>query len=275
MKFISFSKNDVETAGLVIGDEVVDLSICAPNLPRTLLGLVQANKLEEAGHLGGSAKNTGRQSLAFLKYLPLIPHPPKVVNLIRRTTRDTNTPGTSISMTTRLCAHLEPMWSPKKTGALDCGIELAVVLKKAGRRIRTEDVLECVAGYSVFVGGVIRGLPVGQTIAVARNGDKTAPFGPQLVTSEELPPLASGLRMTLKKNGVIVQEGTTSELWDVAQAVSLTSHYMTLEVGDVITMGTLEGTASGMGVSYLRSGDIISAEIEHLGCLLNSVTDEP
>jgi 2-keto-4-pentenoate hydratase/2-oxohepta-3-ene-1,7-dioic acid hydratase in catechol pathway len=127
----------------------------------------------------------------------------------------------------------------------------------------------------VFVGGVIRGLPAGQTVAVARNGDKTAPFGPQLVTSEELPPLASGLRMTLKKNGVVVQEGTTSDLWDVGQAVSLTSHYMTLEAGDVITMGALAGTASEMGLSYLRSGDILSAEIERLGCLQNSVVDEP
>jgi acylpyruvate hydrolase len=275
MRFISFSKNGVETAGLVIGDEAVDLSVSAPNLPRTLLGLIQANKLEEAGHVGSSAKMNGRQSLASLKYLPLIPHPPKVVNLIRRTATDAKNPGTSISVTTRLCAHLEPMWSPKKTGALDYGIELAVVLKRGGRRLRTEDVLECIAGYSVFVGGIIRGLPAGQTVAVARNGDKTAPFGPQLVTPEELPPLAAGLRMTLKKNGVIVQEGTTSELWDVAQGVSLTSNYMTLETGDVITMGTLEGTASETGLSYLRSGDIVSSEIEHLGCLQNSVADEP
>jgi 2-keto-4-pentenoate hydratase/2-oxohepta-3-ene-1,7-dioic acid hydratase in catechol pathway len=167
------------------------------------------------------------------------------------------------------------MWSPKKTGALDYGIELAVVLKKGGRRFRAEDVPDCIAGYSVFVGGVVRGLPAGQTVAVARNGDRTAPFGPQLVTPEELPPLAAGLRVTLTKNGVIVQQGTTSELWDVAQAVSLTSHYMSLEVGDVITMGTLEGAASDRELSYLRSGDIISAEIEHLGCLRNSVADEP
>jgi acylpyruvate hydrolase len=274
MKFISFSKNGVETAGLIIGDEVVDLSISTPNLPRTLLRLIQENKLEEAGRLGGSVRG-GRQPLASLKYLPLIPHPTKVVNLIRRTTKDTSNPGASISVATRLCAHLEPMWSPKKTGSLDAGIELAVVLKTGGRRLRAEDVLGCIAGYSVFVGAVIRGLPAGQTVAVARNGDKTAPFGPQLVTPDELPPLASGLRMTLKKNGMIVQEGTTSDLWDVAQGVSLISHYMTLEVGDVITMGTLDGTASEMGLSHLRSGDIISAEIEHLGCLQNSVVDEP
>jgi hypothetical protein len=170
MKFISFSKSGVETAGLVIGEEVVDLSASAPHLPRTLLGLIQANKLEEAGHLGGSAKINDRQSLASLKYLPLIPRPPKVVNLIRRTTRDPNPPGTSISMATRLCAHLEPMWLPKKTGALDCGIELAVVLKKGGRQLRTEDVLECIAGYSVFLGGVVRGLPAGQTVAVVGDG---------------------------------------------------------------------------------------------------------
>lgn len=275
MKFLSFSKNGVETAGLVTDDGVVDLSVVAPNLPRTLLGLIQADKLAEAGHQGASAKSNSRQSLASLKYLPLLSRPPKLVNLIRRTTGDANTPGASISVVTRLCAHLEPMWSPKKTGPLDYGIELAVILKKGGRRLRIEDAPQCIAGYSVFLSGVMRGLPVGQTVAVARNGDKTAPFGPQLVTPEELPPFAAGLRMTLKKNGEMVQEGSTSELWGVAQAVSLTSQYMTLEVGDVITMGALGGAASERGLDYLRSGDIIAAEIEHLGCLQNSIADEP
>jgi acylpyruvate hydrolase len=273
MRFISFSKNGVETAGLVIGEEVVDLSVAAPQLPRTILGLIQADKLEEAGHLGVSAKVDDRQSSASLKYLPLIPRPPKIVNLIRRSTRDASHPGTSISTPTRLCAHLEPMWLPKKTGALDCGIELAVVLKKGGRRIRTEDVPECISGYSVFLGGIVRGLPAGQTVAVARNADKSAAFGPQLVTPEELPPLASGVRMTLKRNGTIVQEGSTSDLWDVAQAVSLVSHYMTLELGDVITMGALEGPDNKL--TSLRSGDTISAEVEHIGRLQNSVADEP
>jgi acylpyruvate hydrolase len=275
MKFLSFSKNGVETAGLTIGDEVVDLNICAPALPRTLLGLIQANKLAEAGNQAASARSAGRSSLASLKILPLLPRPPKIVNLLRRAAKDGGHPGLSISVTTRLCAHLEAIWLPKRTGALDCGIELAVVLKRGGRGLRPQEISEHIAGYSVFLGGVIRGLPTGQTVAIARNGDKTAPFGPQLVTPEELPPLAAGLRMTLRQNGMIVQEGTTSDLWDVAEGVSLVSQYMSLDAGDVITMGALDGTASKNGLTPLRSGDILAAEIEHLGCLQTSVGVEP
>jgi len=40
--FLSFDKAGVETVGVRFGEELVDLSLAAPELPRTLLGLIQS-----------------------------------------------------------------------------------------------------------------------------------------------------------------------------------------------------------------------------------------
>jgi 2-keto-4-pentenoate hydratase/2-oxohepta-3-ene-1,7-dioic acid hydratase in catechol pathway len=275
MRFVSLSKNGVETVGVRLDTSVVDLSIAAPMFPSTLRGLIENDLLPAAADLASQASPTAHLPLASLRYLPVMPNPSLVINLIRHSEAPApSTLGASISACSRLCAHLEPMRVPRNFGALDYGVELAVVLKRGGRHIAENDAVHCIAGYSVFNGGTVRGLPIGQTFAMARNSDHTAPFGPELVTPEELPHLAAGLCVTLKRNGVTVQSGMTTVFWNVADAIARTSKYMSLPAGAVITLGTLEGTVADAGGNYLRAGDILEAEIENIGVLLNPIVNE-
>jgi 2-keto-4-pentenoate hydratase/2-oxohepta-3-ene-1,7-dioic acid hydratase in catechol pathway len=64
---------------------------------------------------------------------------------------------------------------------------------------------------------------------MGKNFDGTGGFGPALVTPDELPAGARGLRLRTRLNGEIMQDASTDEmLFDVARLVSLLSETMTL-----------------------------------------------
>jgi 2-keto-4-pentenoate hydratase/2-oxohepta-3-ene-1,7-dioic acid hydratase in catechol pathway len=55
-------------------------------------------------------------------------------------------------------------------------------------------------------------------------------------------------------------------IFDCAQIVSYTSHFMILEPGDVITTGTPPGVGLGMKPPrYLEAGDVVALSIQGLG----------
>jgi 2-keto-4-pentenoate hydratase/2-oxohepta-3-ene-1,7-dioic acid hydratase in catechol pathway len=193
-----------------------------------------------------------------------------MVNLI--TNPDGSLPavlGLSLSVHSRLAAHGQTMCVPAHFPQLQGGAELAVILGRGGRNISEVDAIGHIAGYSVFFGGVIYGLPPGQTVAIARNFDRTAPFGPELVTPDELPAGVAGLRMSLKRDGVIVQDGTVGQTWPVAAAIAGVSAAMTLEAGDVLTLGTLANARP----DFLHEGETLEAEIAGIGTLRTVVVN--
>jgi 2-keto-4-pentenoate hydratase/2-oxohepta-3-ene-1,7-dioic acid hydratase in catechol pathway len=73
--------------------------------------------------------------------------------------------------------------------------------------------------------------------------------------------------MWLDVNGERRQTGSTKTMiFDCAQIVSYSSHFMTLEPGDVITTGTPPGVGLGMKPPrYLQPGDVVTLSIEGLG----------
>jgi 2,4-diketo-3-deoxy-L-fuconate hydrolase len=92
------------------------------------------------------------------------------------------------------------------------------------------------------------------------------PAGPFLVTADELSDL-SNLRLVLRVNGEIMQDGTTADLvFDPSYLVWYLSQFMVLEPGDLIDTGT----PAGVGMSfdpprYLQPGDVLELEITGLG----------
>lgn len=76
----------------------------------------------------------------------------------------------------------------------------------------------------------------------------------------------SDIRVTTKVNGIIKQDGRTSQMvFPVSFLIKYISNQMTLNPGDIIATGTPSG------VSKLNSGDICEIEIEGLDILQNSV----
>ena len=77
--------------------------------------------------------------------------------------------------------------------------------------------------------------------------------------------------MTLKVNGEIEQDASTSEMvFPAAAVVAFISSFVTLEPGDIISTGTPSGVGSAKG-KFLKSGDVVEAEIEKIGLLRNPI----
>ena len=93
-----------------------------------------------------------------------------------------------------------------------------------------------------------------------------APLGPWLATKEEIPD-PHILRLWLKVNGEMKQDGTTANLiFKIPFLVSYLSRFMTLLPGDVISTGTPAGVGLGFNPPhYLRVGDTVELGIDGLG----------
>ncbi|KJS07459.1 MAG: hypothetical protein VR73_08820 [Gammaproteobacteria bacterium BRH_c0] len=178
---------------------------------------------------------------------------------------------------TSLIGHKANIVRPRISHQLDYEGELVAVLGKGGRHIPLADALDYVAGYSVFNDGSVRDYQIRTSQwTVGKTFDGTGAFGPELVTPDEVPPGASGLKIETRLNGQVVQSSNTDQLiFDVANVIHLMSQAITLEAGDVLVMGT----PSGVGhfhkpPLYMKPGDICEVEIEGLGLLSNGIEDE-
>jgi acylpyruvate hydrolase len=155
--------------------------------------------------------------------------------------------------------------------------ELVAVIGLPARHVAKADALDCVAGYSIFNDASVRDYQFkGAQWTPGKNFDRTGAFGPVFVTSDELPPGASGLRITTTLNGMVVQDSNTDQLlFDVATLVSLISDVLTLEPGDII----VTGTPAGVGMArtpklWMSPGDVCEVDIEGIGRLRNPVKAE-
>jgi 2-keto-4-pentenoate hydratase/2-oxohepta-3-ene-1,7-dioic acid hydratase in catechol pathway len=163
---------------------------------------------------------------------------------------------------------------PALTSQLDWEVELAVVLRRGGRKIPASRALDHVLGYTVLNDLSAR------DVQFARGGqwfygkslDGLCPVGPVLVTSEEIPD-PQDLELWLRVNGQVRQHGFTRDMiFSVAQAIEDLSRGITLLAGDVIATGTPAGMGFGQNPPvFLRHGDVVEAEISRIGVLRNRI----
>lgn len=153
--------------------------------------------------------------------------------------------------------------------------ELAVIIGSSGRAIHKEDALRHVAGYACFNDGSIRDFQLRTTQwMLGKNFDGTGPFGPFIVTPDEVPPGGSGLAIETRLNGNVVQRSNTDQLiFDVPTLIAAVSTGIGLRPGDVIITGTPAGVGNAREPKlFMKDGDVCEVEIERLGTLVNKVT---
>lgn len=176
-----------------------------------------------------------------------------------------------------LIGHGDAIIRPGVSTMLDYEGEIVVVIGKTGRNIARAAALDHVFGYSLFNDASLRDYQTRTPQwTIGKNFDGTGAFGPYIVTADELPAGAKGLRLQTLLNGEVVQDGNTNDLiFDVATLVSLLSEVMTLSPGDII----VTGTPAGVGVArkpplWMKPGDVCEVRADGLGVLRNPIMDE-
>ncbi|MBZ4019517.1 fumarylacetoacetate hydrolase family protein [Streptomyces purpurogeneiscleroticus] len=151
----------------------------------------------------------------------------------------------------------------------DWEVELAVVIGRRARYLTDDcDPLAYVAGYCTANDVSERRwlLERGGQWVKGKSFDTFTPLGPHLVTPDEVGD-PQKLALTCKVNGRTMQDGNTSDMVvPVAELIRYLSQFMTLQPGDVVLTGSTAGVALGRpDTPYLKSGDIVEAEVEGLG----------
>jgi 2-keto-4-pentenoate hydratase/2-oxohepta-3-ene-1,7-dioic acid hydratase in catechol pathway len=170
-----------------------------------------------------------------------------------------------------------PMIAPNCSVKLDYEAELMVIIGKGGKHIAEADALAHVFGYTLFNDGSVRDYQrKTHQWTPGKNFDATGAVGPVVVTPDELPAGASGLRIQSRLNSNVMQDSNTSDMmFPVAQTIATLSEFMTLEPGDMIAMGTPPGVGHARKPPvFMKDGDTVEIEIEGIGVLRNPVVAE-
>lgn len=282
MRLLNYLNNGKPSLGAHIGDNIVDLTLVAASVDALLAqGAAGLAKAKEAAAKGGATT-----AFKGAKLLPPVLNPSKAIavglNYIDHAAESPykdapKYPVLFHRFPSSWVAHDEALIKPKISDQFDYEAELAVIIGKAGRYITKEKALEHVVGYSLFNDGSIRDYQFkSHQWMIGKNVDKTASFGPELVTADELPAGAVGLRIQCRLNGEVLQDSNTEHMiFDVATLVSTCSEVFELVPGDVI----ISGTPAGVGFArkpqlFMKQGDVVEVEVEKVGVLRNSVKNE-
>jgi 2-keto-4-pentenoate hydratase/2-oxohepta-3-ene-1,7-dioic acid hydratase in catechol pathway len=172
----------------------------------------------------------------------------------------------------------EPVVYPEHlTEELDYELELAVVIRKAGKWFSPEEAADYIGGYVIFNDITARDIQRREmrsgVFSFCKAIDTFCPLGPWIVTPDEIPD-PHDLAMELRVNG---EPRQVSHSKNMSVAIpEILSHYSPLgySPGDVVSTGTVSGVAGfsdDPASMYLKPGDVMEAEIERIGILRNPV----
>jgi 2-keto-4-pentenoate hydratase/2-oxohepta-3-ene-1,7-dioic acid hydratase in catechol pathway len=162
----------------------------------------------------------------------------------------------------------------------DWELELAVVIGRPARRLAREHALDAVAGYTICNDVTTRDALIRQDTRAlgldwlaGKNAPTFLPTGPLFVPASHVGD-PTDLRITLKVNGVTMQDESTSDMvFDVAALIEFISTVAELRPGDLVLTGSPAGNGASHGI-FLKRGDIMEGTITGLGTQRNACIAE-
>ena len=282
MKLATFRHEGRTSWGVVTDGGIVDAGKALGERFPTLRDAIAADALKEVEALATSDAET--VPLDAVTFLPVIPNPDKILcagvnyeeHRVETNREKTAQPTIFLRLAASQIGHGQPLLLPPESDQFDYEGEIAVVIGKAGRRIKQADAWAHVAGYAPYNDGSIRDWQRHTTQWTGgKNFAATGAFGPWMVTRGEI---ADGEELTLETrlNGKVMQKATTSMLiFDIPRLIEYVSIFTPLVPGDVI----VTGTPGGVGVRrdppvFMKDGDKVEIEIGKVGTLVNTVERE-
>lgn len=270
---------DDDRLGVVLGDEVVDVSAAVERLPIPRWPLPFGDPL--FGHLDTlrpeleRLSRTGvRRPLSEVKLKSPVATPSKLMaapvnyrahqaEAIADPTINFGTDvktieyyGMFLKSPSGLVGPSEGVSLPAVDRRMDHEVELAVVIGKSGFQVPRTQARGYIAGYCIGLDMTIRGT---EDRSWRKSFDSFAVLGPWFVTADEIPD-PNALDFWLKVNGELRQSSNTGKLiFDVDRLIEYASGAYTLHPGDVIMTGTPEG------VGPVVPGDVMDCYVEGIG----------
>jgi 2-keto-4-pentenoate hydratase/2-oxohepta-3-ene-1,7-dioic acid hydratase in catechol pathway len=280
MKFCRFGD---ERLGLVEGDIVRDVTAALDVLPRYTYPFPQhdifiANLEAVSTRARAIAKDAPSVPLDSVTLLSPVANPGKIIaapvnyqkhlNEVRDNPQlHGNNPGNTFTIQTAglFLKATSSLVGPGQGIVVRCAkrrtdheVELAVVIGRTASRVKRDEALSYVAGYSIGLDISIRG---SEDRSFRKSPDSYSVLGPWLVTADEIPdPGVLDLQITV--NDEERQHSNTKYMiLGVPELIELASTFYTLQPGDLLFTGTPEG------VSPIQAGDRIVATIDKVGTM--------
>jgi acylpyruvate hydrolase len=226
-----------------------------------------------------SAADGPRHRMADLSYAPVVPRPGKIICVGLNYRSHISEMGRELPEYPTLFAKypealigaFDPLTLPAESDQVDWEVELAVVVGRRARHANAAAAVDAIAGYSIINDVTLRDWQYRTSEWLqGKTFEATAPFGPHLVTPDEIAPDA---RISCLIDGEVVQDSTIADLlFGPVDLVRYISTILTLDPGDVIATGTMGGVGHARTPPrYLKSGEMLMARIEGIGETVNPV----
>jgi acylpyruvate hydrolase len=286
MRFATYLRAGASRLALVDGTDLIDLNDAQRQVPSDIRVALKAGIDLQAAGRAALADKAARQPFAHAMLAPVVPDPGKTICLglnyfdhAKEGGRDRpEYPWFFFRGTSSLIAHGDAGVVPAVSSKFDYEAELAVVIgRKVPRHTREADALQYVFGYACFNDMSVRDYQKRTPQwTIGKNFDGTGALGPVLVTADELPPGAKGLKIQGRLNGRVMQDANTGDMiFSVAETIALLADVLTLEPGDVIAMGTPAGVGQARTPPvWMKAGDRFEVEIERVATLVNPIVAE-
>lgn len=284
MKLVTFKLDGALKIGVWTEQGVLDLSSCGVDLPADMLSLIQMGdegleRVRNAVEKGGNVVTVDAVRLTQ----PIL-RPPKILAIALNYAehiKESVTEKPAVQMwfnkqSTCATGPFDTIDLPKVSDKLDYEGELGVVIGKRCRHVPRERAAEVIFGYTVINDVSVRDWQrAAQTFQIGKSFDTHGPFGPYIVTPDEVgDPQNLNLR-TLVNDEVRQDSNTKHMIYKIDEQIAHLTTAFTLEPGDVLATGTPSGVGAAMNPpNFLKEGDICRIEIEKVGAIENRVVKE-
>ncbi|WP_336205533.1 fumarylacetoacetate hydrolase family protein [Nonomuraea sp. LPB2021202275-12-8] len=226
-----------------------------------------------------AASDGPRHPLSTADLAPVVPRPGKIIcvglnyraHILEMGRALPEHPTLFAKFAEALIGPYDDIELPAVSQAVDWEAELAVVVGADVRNASTEEAGAAIAGYSVINDVTARDYQY-RTLQwlQGKTFERTTPFGPYLVTPDEL--TGGELTMQCELDGEVVQQADTADLvFPPAELIAYLSQILTLRPGDVIATGTPGGVGHARKPPrYLTDGGKLVTRIAGLGELVNT-----
>lgn len=284
MRLVTFDHGNSTRIGVWTENGILDLSTCGVQLPGDMLTLIEGGdpameQLRRAVAKGGQFLSVDQVRLRQ----PII-RPPKILAIALNYAEhvaESSTVKPAVQMwfnKQSTCANgpYDPIDLPIASDKLDYEGELGVVIGKRCRHVPKDRASEVIFGYCIINDVSVRDWQrAAQTFQIGKSFDTHGPFGPCIVTPDEVgDPQDLDIRTLV--NGEVRQNSNTKHMiYRIDEQIAHLTTAFTLEAGDVLATGTPSGVGAAMNPpNFLKEGDVVRIEIEKLGAIENPVVKE-